>query len=268
MLAPFYMGSFSSTSQADFFFMWGVSLTHPVLDFFDVRSFFAPVLPSILSREFLLHTLCWLRFFMWGVSLTHPKLASFLSRELLLHIPSWVHFYLVCFSDTFCIGFTFIWGVFLTHPMPALIFCGEFLLHIPCWLFFFFFFFIWGVSHTHPVLLSFLSGEFLNRRVGAAYFLNIPWWLHLYLGSFSFTSHADFFMWEFSYTSLAGSVFLFVCVCVCVFVFCFCFLIIWGVSHTFPVLASFLSGEFLLHIPCWLHFYLGSFSDTSRAGFT
>ena len=39
-----------------------------------------------------------------------------------------------------------------------------------------------------------------------------------------------------------------------------------GVSLTHPVLASFLSGEFLLHIPCWLHFYLGSFSYTSRAG--
>ena len=31
--------------------------------------------------------------------------------------------------------------------------------------------------------------------------------------------------------------------------------------------ASFLSGEFLLPIPCWLLFYLGSFSYTSRAGF-
>ena len=30
---------------------------------------------------------------------------------------------------------------------------------------------------------------------------------------------------------------------------------------------KFLSGEFLLHVPCWLHFYLGSFSYTSRAGF-
>ena len=53
------------------------------------------------------------------------------------------------------------------------------------------------------------------------------------------------------------------------------------VSITHPMLASFLSGEFLLHIPCWLfflwgflldipcwlHFYLGSFSYTTRAGF-
>ena len=39
-----------------------------------------------------------------------------------------------------------------------------------------------------------------------------------------------------------------------------------GVSLTHPVLAYFLSGEFLLHIPCWLTFCLGSFSYTSRAG--
>ena len=41
----------------------------------------------------------------------------------------------------------------------------------------------------------------------------------------------------------------------------------WGVSLTQPVLASFLSGEFLLHIPRWRQFDLGSFSYTSRAGF-
>ena len=31
------------------------------------------------------------------------------------------------------------------------------------------------------------------------------------------------------------------------------------------MLVLFVSGEFLLHIPCWLHFYLGSFSYKSRA---
>ena len=59
------------------------------------------------------------------------------------------------------------------------------------------------------------------------------------------------------------------CVCVggCVF-------LVWGVSLTHPVLAvfvvvvfPFISGEFLLHIPYWLHIYEGSFSYTSRAGF-
>ena len=39
---------------------------------------------------------------------------------------------------------------------------------------------------------------------------------------------------SFSYTSHAG------------------FIFIWGVSLTYPVLASYLCREFLLHIPCWL----------------
>ena len=30
---------------------------------------------------------------------------------------------------------------------------------------------------------------------------------------------------------------------------------------------AFTCGEFLLHIPCWLYIYLGSFSYTSRSGF-
>ena len=46
-----------------------------------------------------------------------------------------------------------------------------------------------------------------------------------------------YFYWEsFSYTSRAG------------------FIFIGGVSLTHPVLASFLSWEFPLHIPCWLRF--------------
>ena len=44
-------------------------------------------------------------------------------------------------------------------------------------------------------------------------------------------------------------------------------LFIGGVSLTHLLLALFLSGEFLLHVPCWLHFYMGSFSYTSRASF-
>ena len=38
-----------------------------------------------------------------------------------------------------------------------------------------------------------------------------------------------------------------------------------GVSLKHRMLTSFLCGEFLLHIPCCLHFYAGSFSYTSRA---
>jgi len=41
----------------------------------------------------------------------------------------------------------------------------------------------------------------------------------------------------------------------------------WGFSLTYPILAYFLYGEFLLHILRWLHFHAGSFSYTSRAGF-
>ena len=54
----FYLGSFSYISHAGFFsfFIWGVSLTHPVQ----------------------------VSFFIWGVSVTHPVLASFfLCGELL-----------------------------------------------------------------------------------------------------------------------------------------------------------------------------------------
>ena len=117
-----------------------------------------------------------------------------------------------------------IWGVSLTHPMLTLFICGQFLLHIPSWLLFL----TWGVSFTHPVLTLFLCGEFL---------IHIPYWLiFLNVGSFSYTSHADF-------------------------------VFMWGVFLTHPVLASFLFGEFLLHIPCCLHFLLGSFSDTSYAYF-
>ncbi len=63
------------------------------------------------------------------------------------------------------------------------------------------------------MLASFLCGEFL---------LHIPYWLYFfYLGCFSYTSHV-------------------------------CLIFLWGVSLTHPILALFLSGDFLLHIPCLL----------------
>ena len=34
-----------------------------------------------------------------------------------------------------------------------------------------------------------------------------------------------------------------------------------------PMLDLLFCGEFLLHLPCWLHFYVGSFSYTSCAAF-
>ena len=111
-----------------------------------------------------------------------------------------------------------------------------------------------GVSLTHPVLPSFFPGSFSDTsRVGVVLFC-------FYLGSFSYASRAGLFF-------------------------------IGGVSLTHLMLGSFLSGEFLLHIPCWLHscfvfvfirgvclthpmldllfcgdFYEGSFSYTSHVG--
>ena len=146
----FSVGSFSYTSHACLIFLWGVSLTHPVL-------------ASYLCGEFLLNVRYWL--FIWGVSLTHPVLAFYFCGAFVLHIPSWFSppppppppgwlfffmrgvSYIPCwllihsfisgsFSYTSHAGFIFLWGVSLTHPMLVWCFCGEFLLHIPWWLFF------------------------------------------------------------------------------------------------------------------------------------
>ena len=152
---------------------------------------------------------------------TRPLLAFliFLCGEFLLHIPCWLHFYVGSFSYTSHAGFIFILGVSLTHPM--LPFSKLFS----------------GVSLTHPVPASFSSRSFL---------LDILYGLHFYARSFSYTSHAAFF---FSLFSFFGS-------------FCYtsipCRLFIWVVPLKQPVLPSFLCGEFLLHIPCWLCFNVGS----------
>ena len=118
-----------------------------------------------------------------------------------------------------------------------------------------------GVSLTHPVLTSFLnlfllSGEFL---------LHIPRWLYFSVGSFSYTSCAGFIFMRG--VSLAHPVLaLFLSGELLLHNPCFLYFL-WRVSLTHPVLASFLPGEFLLHIPRWLHFYAGSFSYTSHADF-
>ena len=185
---------------------------------------------------FLLHIPCWLRFLMWWVSLTHPVLVSFLIGGVLLHIPCclhfylesfsckhircWLHFYLWSFSYTSHVAFMFYLGSCVGHFSS-----GEFLLHISCWVHFFFL--ISRVSLTHPMLGSLLSGEFQLSQ--------IPCWLYFSVGSFSYISHAGIFVLFFnlgssSYTSRAG------------------FIFIWGVSLKHLVLASFLCGEFLLHI--------------------
>ena len=163
--------------------------------------------------------------------------------------------------------------------------------------FFFFFFFLFSFSF----LFFFNLGSFCCCCCGCC--LHILCWIHFYLGSFSYTSHAEFvFMWRvslthpvlasflsgefllhipcwldfyarsFSYTSRAGFDFL-ICGVFFIFLDSFSytsrtgFIFIWGVSLTHPVLASFLIREFLLHIPCWLHFCQGTFSYTYRDGF-
>ena len=106
----FSVGSFSYTPHACFIFIWGVSLTHPVLASYSCGEFLLhiPYWLYFLSGEFLLHIPCLL------------LLILFICGEFLLDIPCWLYFYLGNFSYTFRAGF---------------IFSGEFLLHIPCWLF-------------------------------------------------------------------------------------------------------------------------------------
>ena len=121
MLALFLTGNFSYKSRADFTFLWGLSLSHPVLDSLSLSL-------SFLSEEFLLHIPCWNYFFYRGVSLTHPILPLFFFGEFLLHIPCWLLFIVVVV--------VVIWGVSLTHPVLASFLSQMFLLHITCWLLF------------------------------------------------------------------------------------------------------------------------------------
>ena len=179
----FSLGNFSYISRAGSIFIRGLSLTQPMLSLFlcwELR-LHIQCFAGFFCGEFHLHIhvcflFCFLNLgifsytsradciFMQGVSLTHPVLALFLSGEFLLHIPCWLHFYLGSFSYTSSVGFNFIWGVSLTHPVLT-----------------------W-VSLTHPVLASVLSREFLSH---------IPCWLCFSAGSFSYTSHARFFVFFF-----------------------------------------------------------------------
>ena len=133
--------------------------------------------------------------------------------EFLLHTPWWLHFYV---------------GGLLLHIPCWLFLCGEFLLHIPCY----FHFYAGCFSYTSRagliIITDYLSGEFLLQP-GAFFF-------SFYRGSLSYSSRAGcIFVWgETPHTSHADFVFM------------------RGVSLTHPVLPSFLSGEFLLHIPCRL----------------
>ena len=253
----FYSGSFSYTSQAGFIFIWGVSLTHPVLAPFFFFFFF-----FLLSREFLLHIPCWFYSIFW---------------EFLFHIPSWIHFYARSFSYTSRARLIFIWGVSLTHPMLHSFFFLQGSLSYTSRAGFNF---MRGVSLTNPVLPLFLAGEFLlhilswfHSFLSGEFPLHIPCCLHFYSGSFSYTSRADLiiFISGVSLThpmlvSFLSGEFLLHTPCWHHFYFIFYFIIIisrvslthpvlvlfnfLGVSLSHPELASFLCREFLLHIPC------------------
>ena len=200
------------------------------------------MLVSFFSGEFLLHIpcrflffsrkpflqiLCWLHFYLGSFSYISHACFSFL-WEFLLYIPYWLLFFFFFIFFFFFFFFFFNLGSFSYTPRAGLILSGDFLLHIPCWLHFYFLFYLSREfpSHipcTHPVLASFLSGEFLLHIpcwrlfffLSGEFLLHIPCWLHFYLGSFSHVSRAGFFFF------------------------------IWRVFLTHPVLASFLSGEFL-----------------------
>ena len=142
-----YLGSIPHTSRAAVIFIWGVSLTHPMLALFFCGEFllhipcwlFCFLFFCFKSREFLLPIPCWLCFsytsrtgffffffFFFFLNLgrfSYTSHAGFIYKwgGVFLHIPYWLYFYLGSFSYT-------------SH---ACFLCGEFLLHITCWLFFF-----------------------------------------------------------------------------------------------------------------------------------
>ena len=147
--------------------------------------------------------------FAWELFLTHPMLASLKKKKKKKKN-------LGSFSWTSRAGFIFMWGVSLTHPVLAsffLFYLGSFT-YTSCAGFIF----IRRVSLTHLMLALFLCGEFLLH-------------VSFFLSFFFFFSLSLFFNLEsFSCTSRAALIFM------------------QGVSLTHPALASFLSGEFLLHI--------------------
>ena len=157
-----YLGSFSYTSRVGLIFIWGVSLTHPMLalDFYAVSFSYTSWAGFIFIRGASFTHPMLASIFIWGVSLTHPVLDffylgsfsyTFVFGEFLLHIPCWLNFYLGSFSYTSHVGLIFMWWVSLTHPELASFLCGSF---------------------------------FYTSRAGFLFF---------YLGSFSYTSRAGFF---------------------------------------------------------------------------
>ena len=163
-----YAGSFSYKSRTGFIFMWGVSLTHPMLAFY-------------FCGEFVLHILSWA--FSQSLSLMWWFSFLFLSGEFLLHIPRWLYFSMGSFSYTSQACLIFLWGVSLTRPIFFLFFFPFFCFNLGSFSYTSRagFIFMRGVSLKHPVLALFFYGEFL---------LHIPCLFDFSVGSFSYTSHA------------------------------------------------------------------------------
>ena len=97
------------------------------------------------------------------------------------------------------------------------------------------------------MLAFFLS--FFN--VGRNSSLHIPCWLYFYLGSFSYTSHADFIFY-------CEEFLLHIPYCLCFYLGSFsytshaCIIFLWGVSLTHPTLASFHSFlAFFFFLSVW-----------------
>ena len=227
-----------------------------------------------LCGEFLLYIPCWFHFNAW-ISLAHPMLFSFLCREFLLHIPCWLLLFLLYLgsvSYTSHAGFILVREFLFNHPVLVLFLCREFVLNIPWYLYLC----AGSLSDTSSAFIScwlcFYVGSFSYTShadfiLMRGFLLHIPCCLHFYRGSFSYTPRAGFtLMYGISLTHPMLPPFL------CMefagsfsYIFQAAFLFMWGVSITYPMLVSFYARNFPIH-PELTFLYVGSFSYTSRAG--
>ena len=231
------------------------------------------MLTSFLCGEFFCCILCCLYIYAGSFCYTSPAVLTFM-QEFLLHILCWLRlYYLGSFSNTSRTVFFFFVFFFFSPPPPPLFFffnLGRFSYashggFIFMWevsvknrmLFFFLFFFLGSFSYRSRASFHSISGPSVTQPMLASFFIG---------GSFSYTSHADFvFIWgSFSYTSRAGFIFIWE-VWLNTSRAGFNFMRVLSLTHPTP--ASFLSGEFLLHVPCCFYFYFygGNCSYTSHA---
>ena len=137
-------------------------------------------------------------------------------------------------------------GVSLTHPVLASFLSREFLLHIPCCLHFMFIRMEF-LRLAHHMLASFLCGQFPSHISSWLRFLSGEFLLHIpCLASFSvwgvsvsYRSPAWLYLVSGEFLLLFPCWLCCCCCCCCLFSF-----LIWGVSLTHPMLASFFCGSF------------------------